>query len=77
MALLIDISSHLEVTEHGMDGLRMDRPSAVNRRPHSSFTGQPVVRAVRGNSSNHAKHDQPTQELYTPALADLSDAVRD
>ena len=33
LLLAIDISSHMEAPGHGMEELKVDRPSAVTRRP--------------------------------------------
>ena len=74
---LIDISSCLEATEHGMEPLKAGRTSAVSRQSQSPSTSQPAAHAGRGHSHNRAERDHLSQHRATPALLDLAEAVRD
>ena len=60
--LLIDISSHLEVTEDGMEVLKVDRPSTVSRQSQSPSTSWPA-----------AECDHSAWYRATPTLTDLSE----
>ena len=68
MDILMDMSSHLKATEHGVEVLLPDRTTAKTRGSQSTSTPQQGGWTVRA-----CARSQPLQQLQ---LSDLSEAIR-